>query len=144
MALKNERAVVELILKGQQPNATLKDLEKAGRAVRAQMRGLSMDSQEFADKQKELQKINTRLASIRKDTQATGGMFQWLGKELKAIGILAVAALGFTWITGKVNNIIQGNAELSDSLADVRKTTGMTEREAKKLNTAFSQMDKGS
>lgn len=141
MSIKNETAIVEIIIKGQQSNATLKDMEKAARALRAQLSRLPKDSQEFADKSKELQKINRSLQTIREDIKGTGGMFQWLSKEIKAFGIIAMAVFGFQWITGQVTNIIRGNAELSDSLADVRKTTGMTEAEAKKLNKTLSQMD---
>lgn len=139
--MKNETAIVEVIMKGQQPNATMKEMERSAAALRAQLRKLPADSAEFAAKSEELRKVNSRLASIRQDLKGTGGMFQWLGQQIKAIGILAVAALGFSWLTGKVHNIIQGNAELSDSLADVRKTTGMTEAEARKLNLTLSQLD---
>ena len=139
--MRDEKAVVEIILKGAQPNATLKEIEKSAAALRAQLRRLPTDSKEFEEKTKELSKVNQRLNKIREDIKGTGNMFQWLGKELKAFGIIAVAALGFQWLTGQVNQIIRGNAELSDSLADLRKTTGMTAAEARATNTAFSQMD---
>lgn len=139
--MKTETAIVEIIIKGQQPNATLKELERSASALRAQLRRLPMDSKEFVDKTAELKKVNDRLAGIRNDIKGTGGMFQWLGKEVKAFGLVALAALGFSWFTSKIQNIIQGNAELSDSFADMRKTTGMTEQEVRKLNKTFSQMD---
>ena len=37
--------------------------------------------------------------------------------------------------------MIQGNAELSDSLADVMKTTGMTEEEVKRFNSMLKNID---
>lgn len=141
MGVQSEQAVVELIIKGQNANATMKDLEKTSRALRAQMKGLALDSQEFADKQKELQKVEKRLRTIREELKGTGGMFQAIGKEIKAFGLIAVAAFGFQWIKGKVQSIIQNNANLSDSFADIRKTTEMTNREVKALNQTFSQMD---
>jgi TP901 family phage tail tape measure protein len=141
MSTKNETATVEIIIKGQRANASMKDMEASVRQLRAQLRRLPADSQEFADKSKELAKVNSRLHKIREDIKGTGSMFQWLGKQVKAFGVLAVAALGFQWLTSQVSNIIRGNAELSDSLADVRKTTGMTAEEARRLNTSLSQLD---
>ncbi|MBA4166286.1 MAG: phage tail tape measure protein, partial [Chitinophagaceae bacterium] len=141
MGVQSEQAVIELIIKGQAANATLKDLEKSGRALRAQMKGLALDSQEFADKSKELKKINQRLAEIRDETKATGGMFQKLGSEIKTFAVLTGGMLALQWVTGKVQSIIQGNANLSDSFADIQKTTDMTNREVKALNLTFSQMD---
>jgi len=141
MSTKTETRLVEVILKGQQPNATMRELEAGARACRAQMKGLAVDSKEFAAKEKELQAFNTRLKKIGDDTKAVGGIFQTIGKEIKAVGIVAIAALGFNFITDKISNLISQNAKLSDSFADMRKTTGMNEAEVRRLNNAFSQMN---
>jgi TP901 family phage tail tape measure protein len=141
MSVRDEKATVEVILKGQQANATIKEIEKSARALRAQLNRLPADSAEFIEKSKELQKVNTRLTRIKDDIKGTGSMFQWLGKEIKAFGVIAVAALGFQWVTQQISQIIQKNGELSDSLADIRKTTGMSAEEARTLNSAFTQMD---
>jgi TP901 family phage tail tape measure protein len=138
---KNETAIVEIILKGQQANASLKDIEKSARALRAQLGKLPTDSAEFAEKTKQFQEINKRLKSIKDDVNGVGGVFQSIGKEIKGFGLLAAGYLGFDWLTGSIKGIIKSNAELSDSLADIRKTTGMTETEARKLNTALGQIN---
>lgn len=141
MSTKTETAVVEIILKGQQANASLKDIEKAARAVRAQLGRLPADSQEFADKTKEFQKINSRLKSIKDDVNGVGGVFGKIGNEIKGFGLLAAGYLGFDWLKSSISGIIKSNAKLSDSLADIRKTTGMTDEEARKLNTSLSQIN---
>lgn len=141
MAGNTEQRLVEIVIKGQQANATLKEIEAAGRAAKAQLKGLATDSAEFAAKSKDLTQINKRLKSINDDIKGVGGVFQKIGNEVKAFGIIAVAALGFQFITDKVSNLISQNSKLSDSFADIRKTTGMTETEVKRLNNAFSQMN---
>lgn len=141
MATKNETAIVEIILKGQQANASLKEMDKSARALSAQLKNLPKNSQEFADKKAEFQKMSKSLKGIQDDVKGVGGVFQSISKEIKGFGILAVGYLGFDWLKSSITGIIKNNAELSDSLADIRKTTGMTEAEARKLNTSFGQIN---
>jgi hypothetical protein len=141
MARDKEKALIEVVLKGSQANASLKDMEKSVRALSAQLKGLPKDSQAFADKKAEFQKMSKSLKDLQNDVKGVGGVFQSIGKEIKGFGILAAGYLGFDWLTSSISGIIKNNAALSDSLADIRKTTGMTEAEAKKLNTAFGQID---
>ena len=141
MASNKEQALIEVVLKGQQANASLKDMEKAVRSLSAQLKNLPKDSQAFADKKAEFQKMSKSLKDLQNDVKGVGGVFQSIGKEIKGFGVLAAGYLGFDWLTSSISGIIKNNAALSDSLADIRKTTGMTEAEARKLNTAFGQID---
>lgn len=141
MATNKEQALIEVVLKGQQANASLKDMEKAARSLSAQLKSLPKDSQQFADKKAEFQKMSKSLKDLQNDVKGVGGVFQSIGKEIKGFGVLAAGYLGFDWLASSVSGIIKNNAALSDSLADIRKTTGMTEAEARKLNTSFGQID---
>jgi TP901 family phage tail tape measure protein len=141
MATNKEQALIEVVLKGQQANASLKDMEKAVRSLSAQLKSLPKDSQAFADKKAEFQKMSTSFKNLQNDVKGVGGVFQNIGKEIKGFGILAAGYLGFDWLTSSISGIIKNNAQLSDSLADIRKTTGMTEAEARKLNTSFGQIN---
>jgi TP901 family phage tail tape measure protein len=82
---KNETASVEVIIKGQQPNATLKEMDASLRAARAQMRGLKTDSAEFAKAADDFKKINTRLQSIRADLRGTGKEMDNISKRQRDI-----------------------------------------------------------
>lgn len=141
MGRDKEQAVIEVIIKGQAANASIKDMDKAVRALRSQLNQLPKDSQEFADKKAEFMKMNSQLKSIQNEVKGVGGVFQSISKEIKSFGILAAGYLGFDWLTGSIKGIIKSNAELSDSLADIQKTTGMTDAEAKKLNTSLGQIN---
>jgi len=138
---QTEKRTVEIVIKGQQANASIRDMESATRALRSQLNKLPKDSQEFADKSKEFQKINGALKKIKDDVNGVGGVFGKIGKEIKGFGILAAGYLGLDFVTSKIQDIIGQNAKLSDSLADIQKTTGMTSREAKNFNNALGQMD---
>jgi TP901 family phage tail tape measure protein len=141
MANNTEKKTVEIVIKGQQADATLRELQSASRVLNAELRKLPINSKEFADKSKELQQVNKRLKVIQDDVKGVGGVFQQISKEAKSFGLIAIAALGFQAITSGVSNLIGQNAKLSDSWADIRKTTGMTEVEVRRLNNAFSQMN---
>ncbi|OFY87826.1 MAG: phage tail tape measure protein [Bacteroidetes bacterium RIFCSPLOWO2_12_FULL_35_15] len=141
MAKSAEQRTVEIILKGNQANATLKEIQDSAKKLQGQLKNLPSDSQAFADKTKEFQVVNKRLKSIQDDVKGVGGVFKQISKEVKAFGLIAVAAMGFQFMTDKVRDLIKQNSELSDSFADIRKTTGMTEVEVKRLNNAFSQMN---
>ncbi|MDP2188729.1 MAG: phage tail tape measure protein [Sphingobacteriaceae bacterium] len=54
---------------------------------------------------------------------------------------MALAYLGFDAITGKISSLIKKNAEMSDSFADVQKTTGLTEAEVRKLDKTLKNYD---
>lgn len=138
---KNEQAIIDIIIDGKKANASLNEMDRAVRALSYQLKNLPKDTQEFTDKKAEFQKMSKGLKDMQNDVKGVGGVFQSIGKEIKGFGIMAAGYLGFQWLTSSVNGIIKSNAQLSDSLADIRKTTGMTESEAKKLNTAFSQIN---
>lgn len=141
MANTTEQKTVEIIIKGKQANATMREMESAVRVLNAELKKLPVNSKEFADKSKELQALNKRLKSIQDDVKGVGGVFQSISKEIKAFGLIALSALGFQFLSQQVTNLINQNAKLSDSFADIRKTTGMTAAEVEKLNKAFGQMN---
>ncbi len=141
MARDKEKALIEVVINGQKANASIKEMDSAVKALGAQLKKLPKDSQEFADKKTEFQKMSKELRNVQNDVKGIGGIFQSIGKEIKGFGVIAIAYLGFDFLKSSISNIIKSNGELSDSLADIRKTTGMTEQEAKNMNTAFSQIN---
>ncbi len=135
----DDKKIVEIIIRGQAANASLREIQSAARILNAELRKLPINSDEFTAKTKELQQVNKRLKAIQDDVKGVGGVFGKISQEVKAFGVIAASALGFQWLTGKVRDLIGQNAKLSDSFADIRKTTGMTEAEVQKLNKAFLQ-----
>jgi TP901 family phage tail tape measure protein len=136
-----EQKIIEVVIRGQQANASIREMQSAARILNAELRKLPQNSEAFKAKMKELQDVNKRLKSIQDDVKGVGGVFNKISAEVKAFGLIAIAALGFQFLTSKVQNLINQNAKLSDSFADIRKTTGMTAEEVQKLNKTFSQMN---
>lgn len=140
--MKNsEQRIVEIILKAQQPNASLKDLEKSAAAMRAQLRGMSTDAKDFAEKSKALQDVQKRIKGLKDEISGTGGVFNNLLADAKRFGPLMLSYLGFEAISGQISKVIQGNYELSDSYADLRKTTGMTAIEVERVDRTLGNIN---
>jgi len=70
MAPLTEQAKAEVILDGKKANATIKEIENAVKALTAEWRKCATGTQEFSDKGKEIQKLNTKLADTRAQTKA--------------------------------------------------------------------------
>jgi len=138
----DEVARAEVILNGKKANATLKELENAAKALNAELRKLPTNSDEFVKKTQEYQVVKKRLGDIKQEiigTQsAMSKIADWSNKYFQAITMFAAAGTGFVLaIKGMVSNA----ADLSDSLANIRKTTGMTADEVNRLNSELKKID---
>lgn len=137
MARTDEQAIVEIILKGAQPNATLKEIEKSARALRAQLTRLPADSDEFVKKSAELRKVNDRLNTIKRDINGTGAAFSQMSASLKSfVGVTAI----FTAISAAVRSGIQANREFEKSVANLSAITGATGKDLKYMRDAALEM----
>lgn len=140
MASKKEKAVYEVIINGELAGKTLKELEGSLRSVRAQFK-LATDPAEHQRLAKAYQNINGKIQDQNNLLKGTGGMWSKIGKEVKQFGMIAAGYLGFQFLFSEVKNLIQGNAKFSDSLANVRKTTGLTQEGVMQLNRELKKID---
>ncbi len=141
MASKVESRSVNIFINGQQANSTLKEMESHSRKLRNELSRLIPGTEAFKNKMQELKSVNKQLNSIKDDIRGVGGAFGWLKTEIGKFGVLAAGYLGFGFITSKFNDIISQNAKLSDSVADVMKTTGLSELAVRRLNSEFKNID---
>lgn len=116
-------------------------LSAKAKALRDELNRLSPSTQEFLAKTRELQQVERQMGSLNRTIEGTTGFWKGLSAQVKQFGVLAASYLGFQAIVGQAQNIIRHNAELSDSLADVRQTTGLTEIEVQKLSRSLKQID---
>ena len=94
MASNKETALIEIVLKGQAANASLKDMDKAVRALGAQLKNLPKDSQQFADKKAEFQKMSKTFKDLQNDVRGIGGAFNQINNEsTSCFGKLKTGAL---------------------------------------------------
>lgn len=122
--------------------ASISQLNKASKSLNAQMRNLGANTQEFADKQKELKKVKERLAEIRREGEATGGVLNrsinFLNKNWGAITQIIGTVTG---LSATIRSVTNAYAEMEEAMADVQKYTGQTSEEVHEMNEEFKKMD---
>ncbi|MBQ0004985.1 MAG: phage tail tape measure protein [Clostridiales bacterium] len=140
-AFKLETMQVDEILNNLS-SASINQLNKAAKSLNGQMRNLAADTQEFADKQKELKKVKARLAEIREESAATGNIltrsFDFLNKNWGAftqiLGSITGLSVAIRHTTGEY-------AEMEEAMANVQKYTGQTSEEVHRMNEEFKKID---
>ncbi|MES1224286.1 MAG: hypothetical protein ABUT20_52815, partial [Bacteroidota bacterium] len=122
-------------------DGSMVSLKAKAERLRAEVEKLGPSSQEFITKTKELQQVEGRMSSLGKTIQGTSGFWSGLTAQVKQFGLLAAGYLGFSALFGQFQNAIRKSAELSDALADVQQTTGMTDAQVRKLNQSLSLLN---
>lgn len=98
-------------------------------------------SKEFNQLQKEIAGVEKRLYDVKNGVQGFASFWSKINDQVKQFGALAAAYLGFEFLTQQFGNIIRNAGKMSDQLAAVRKTTGLTADEVKILNEELGKLD---
>lgn len=130
-----------LYIDGKPAEGTMKNLETVTGKLNRELKQLEVGTEAWNRKMKEVKSHQKALQGLRDEVKGTAGAFGFLKTEIGKIGALAVGYLGFQFVTDQFRNIIMSNAELSDSIADVRKTTGLSEVAVRRLNAEFKKID---
>lgn len=136
-----KKITASIFLDGDAAKNTIKGLESQTAQFRAELKNLTIGTAEWNAKMKEVSSNNLKLKELRNEINGVGGAFSQLKQELGKVGTLAVGYLGFQFISDQFQGIISGNAKLSDSLADVRRVTGLTEAGVLDLDRSLGKLD---
>ncbi len=98
-------------------------------------------SDEYKELSKSIKEVESRLYDVRNGVQGFSSFFSKIKDEIKQFGVAAAAYLGFEFISSQFTSIINGAGRLSDSLADIRRVTGLTAEETKSLNKELTALD---
>jgi TP901 family phage tail tape measure protein len=130
-----------LYIDGKPAAGTMKNLESVTQRLNKELRLLEVGTEAWNRKMKEVKMHQKALNGLKDEIKGTAGAFGFLKTEIGKFGALAAGYLGFQFITDKFRNVIMANADLSDSIADVRKTTGLSEVAVRRLNSEFKKID---
>jgi TP901 family phage tail tape measure protein len=121
---------------------TLKQLKAEAAKLRNEIALLPRGTEEYINKAKRLKEVQSGINQINKDMRVQQGLWGRLADGANKFQALAVGVIGAT--AGLVlgfKNMVQKSAELSDSIADVQKTTGMTKDEVVDMMKSFQSID---
>jgi hypothetical protein len=138
--MANETRDVIIRLHGGQAIKSIKELEGASRSLTRAWKQAS-DKGSRKKVERELQAVNQKLKEQRALISATQNGWEKVSGSIMKMGGLIAGMMGFQMITDQFGKMIQKAADLSDSLADVRKTTGMSDAQVQQLNKSLSQID---
>jgi len=130
-----------LYIDGKPAENSIKNLTQVTKQLERELNGLTVGTAEWQRKMEQLQASRQHLRNIRDEVNQVGGAFAQIRQELGKVGTLAAGYLGFQFITSQFQNIISSNAKLSDSLADLRRVTGLTEAGVLNLDASLGKID---
>lgn len=124
---------------------SMNELKAAAAQLQTELNNTARDTKEFVDKSKQLKQVNAQIESVNKSWETQDGAVKSVIKRLTAY--VAVYG-GFNMVIGKLKEMASANLELSDMLADIQKTTGLSaesvaelSREIDKIDTRTSQQE---
>lgn len=117
-------------------------LAEQGKDYREEMTKLQVQEAKLVNQINEHTGANNRLTnSVRSSTEETkkqGGIFKQVASRLASY--VAIYS-GFNLIKNTLTDVAKENIALSDSLADIRKVTGMTSDEVNELSKSLTALD---
>lgn len=120
------------------PKASLEDLQQAAKELETQISRISAGTDDYIEKSKELRTVNKQIDRIKANFKEKESIIARVSKRLTSY--VAVYG-GFNFIWGQIKEAASANLSLSDSMADVQKTTAMTSKEIAGLGKSIDAMD---
>ena len=117
---------------------TLGKLQKALKECRKQMQNLTADDPKMKELIAQYRAIDNQIGEITGQWRRQDGA---IGSVVKRLTSYVLVYSGFNAIKGQLSSIVQKNLEFSDSLADIRKTTGLSTKTVTELSNAINTID---
>lgn len=122
--------------------SSIKQLEKAYKSLRNEVRGLATDSKEYIEKNKQLDLVKKRLDEVNGRVREQKGLLNRAADGFnKYFGITTAILATVTGLTYTFRNLSEQAAKMDDLYADVRKTTGLTLEAVRSMNEEFKNMN---
>lgn len=125
-------------------SASYKDLQTVAKALNRELKSgaIKRNSEEWKKLQGQLQQVRTEMQHINNEGKATSGFLSRLWNGLnKNWGALTQVLGSLTALTVTLKSSAQAYAGMEESMANVRKYTGQTDGEVRRMNEDFKRMD---
>ena len=119
-------------------SAPLEELKRAAQYLQGELSRVNRQTEDYALLAAKLRDVN---AAIKRTTKEWEAQENQIIKTAKRLASYVAVYGGYNFITGKIREAFQANVSLSDSMADVQKTTGMTADEVANLGKQMDALD---
>lgn len=121
---------------------TMRQLGDKAKLLRMQLNNAIPGGEAYQAYQKELKDVNDRLSELKGKAQSSKLSISSLADGFNKYAALGASVIaGLTGVVLSVQKIIDLNGKLSDSQADVMKTTGMNKKEVDELTKSFGLLE---
>lgn len=128
----------DVIERGKKGKASINELKQAYNQLSEELNQLNTKSKEFNEKQKDLKDLKKNIDNSTGAISKQSNSWQTAVKNLTAyVGLFGV----FNAIKDTVTSAIKKNFEYSSSLTDIRKVSGLTMQDVKKLSEELAKID---
>lgn len=117
---------------------TLGELQKALKECRKQMQNLSADDPRMKEKIAQYRAIDNQIGEITGQWRRQDGA---IGSVIKRLTAYVAVYGSFNFIKDQLSSMVSKNLEFSDTLADIRKTTGLSTKTVMELSNAINTID---
>lgn len=125
-------------------SASYKELSATMKAVQKQLRSgaVERNSEEWKRLQKKLKEVKSEMAAINNESKESIGMWGRLRNTLNTNwGAITQIIIGYNTLRDTIRKCAQAYADMEESMANVRKYTGQTDEEVRRMNEDFKRMD---
>jgi len=123
-------------------SASVRELQNALQKANREMNSMSRNTKEWENKRAQVKLLRDELDSATgKAKQHQGSMSRLADGFNKYFNIAVAGVAALTGVFISIKQMITGNADLSDSMADVAKTSGLAQSEVTQLYKSLGKID---
>lgn len=119
----------------------MEQLAKEAAFLKTKLQTMDPDDPALATTRRELTAVQNRMASLQSGLGPFGRAWQMVKVQVASAGAVIGAMFAGGAIMSGIRNLISGAADYSDSIADVRKTTGLAQETVRQLGLEFAKWD---
>ena len=118
--------------------ASLEDLQKAAAQLQEELSEAERDTREYMETSMNLRRVNEQINEVKRSWQEHDSQ---IVATIKRLTSYVLVYAGFNEVVGRINQLYQANLQLSDSLADIEKTTGLSTESVAELSREIDSID---
>lgn len=118
--------------------ASLEDLQKAAAQLQEELSKTGRDAKKYVEKSMDLRRVNEQINEVKRSWQEHDNQ---IVATIKRLTSYVLVYAGFNEVVGRIKQLYQANLQLSDSLADIEKTTGLSTESVAELSREIDSID---
>lgn len=118
--------------------APLEDLQKAAAQLQEELSKTERDADKYVETSMNLRRVNEQINEVKRSWQEHDNQ---IVATIKRLTSYVLVYAGFNEVVGRIKQLYQANLQLSDSLADIEKTTGLSTESVAELSREIDSID---